>query len=125
MIGSEPQIYFYSQRHSATGFIYMYPLMEQQKYASNMQDQMIQEIEQAKPDFVVFVSVKVSWLRQEQSDMHIVQWAEKYIAADFDQVGLADIQAKDQTVYRWGDKAVAAIPRAANFVWVLKRRTLF
>ena len=125
VIGSEPQIYFYSQRHSATGFIYMYPLMEEQKYASNMQEQMIQEVEQAKPDFVVFVSVKVSWLRQEKSDMHIVEWAEKYIGTSFDQVGLADIQGKGQTVYRWGDKAVAAIPRAQNFVWIFKRRELF
>src|SRR5439155_1578592 len=30
MLGSEPQIYFYAQRHSATGFIYTYGLMEPQ-----------------------------------------------------------------------------------------------
>ena len=33
VLGSEPQIYFYSHRHSATGYIYTYGLMEPQKYA--------------------------------------------------------------------------------------------
>jgi hypothetical protein len=31
VLGSEPQIYFYSNRHSATGYIYAYGLMEAQK----------------------------------------------------------------------------------------------
>ena len=37
VLGSEPQIYFYSMRHSATGYIYTYGLMEPQKYAQQMQ----------------------------------------------------------------------------------------
>src|SRR5262249_47493222 len=45
VLGSEPQIYFYSDRHSATGYIYGYGLMEAQKYASQMQQEMIREIE--------------------------------------------------------------------------------
>ncbi|MCG6537854.1 MAG: hypothetical protein L7F78_24825, partial [Syntrophales bacterium LBB04] len=32
VLGSEPQIYFYSQRRSATGYIYMYYLMEKHDY---------------------------------------------------------------------------------------------
>ena len=34
VLGSEPEIYFYSQRHSATGYLYAYPLMEPQPYAA-------------------------------------------------------------------------------------------
>ena len=45
VLGSEPQIYFYSSRHSATGYIYTYGLMEPQKYAQQMQQEMIREIE--------------------------------------------------------------------------------
>src|SRR5206468_5072833 len=36
VLGSEPEIYFYAQRHSATGYIYTYSLMEPQKYAQQM-----------------------------------------------------------------------------------------
>src|SRR5207253_10231656 len=34
VIGSEPELYFHAHRHSATGYIYTYPLMEPQEYAS-------------------------------------------------------------------------------------------
>jgi 4-amino-4-deoxy-L-arabinose transferase-like glycosyltransferase len=44
VLGSEPQIYFYAKRHSATGYIYTYGLMEPQKYAHQMQHEMIREI---------------------------------------------------------------------------------
>jgi len=36
VLGSEPEIYFYSHRISATGYIYTYPLMEPQRYAVQM-----------------------------------------------------------------------------------------
>jgi len=45
VLGSEPQIYFYSGRRSATGYLYMYSLTEEQKYALRMQKEMIGEIE--------------------------------------------------------------------------------
>ncbi|MHC4124218.1 MAG: glycosyltransferase family 39 protein [Planctomycetota bacterium] len=57
VIGSEPQIYFYSNRRSATGYIYTYPLMENHPYAVKMQQEMAQEIEKTSPEFLVFVNV--------------------------------------------------------------------
>jgi len=41
VLGSEPEIYFYAARHSATGYIYTYGLMEEQRYASRMQQEMM------------------------------------------------------------------------------------
>ena len=52
VLGSEPEIYFYSHRHSATGYIYTYGLMEPQKYAQQMQQEMIREIEAARPSIL-------------------------------------------------------------------------
>ena len=37
VMGSEPEIYFYAHRHSATGYIYMYDLMQSHQYALPMQ----------------------------------------------------------------------------------------
>src|SRR6516225_5482559 len=62
VIGSEPQIYFYAHRRSSTGYIYMYPLMEPQRFAEQMQVDMIREIEQNPPAYLVFVSHPLSWL---------------------------------------------------------------
>src|SRR5262249_13974303 len=53
VIGSEPEIYFYAHRRSATGYIYTYPLMERQSLAAKMQQEMSAEIEKANPEYVV------------------------------------------------------------------------
>jgi hypothetical protein len=50
ILGSEPEIYFYAHRHSATGYIYTYGLMEPQRYAVQMQREMMREIEVARPN---------------------------------------------------------------------------
>jgi hypothetical protein len=78
VLGSEPQIYFQSQRHSATGYIYVYPLTELHPYALKMQEEMIKEIETAKPKFIVVVSYAYSWLPQGNSHTRIVTWMHEY-----------------------------------------------
>jgi hypothetical protein len=78
VIGSEPEIYFYAQRKSATGYIYMYALMEPQPYASRMQEEMIAEIEQAQPNYVVRVTAPSSWDAKTTSDDRIVRWADAF-----------------------------------------------
>jgi 4-amino-4-deoxy-L-arabinose transferase-like glycosyltransferase len=91
VLGSEPQIYFYSRRHSATGYIYTYGLMEAQPYAHQMQEEMIREIETARPKFVVLVVINTSWLIGRDSDQTIFRWADRYCEANYKQVGLINI----------------------------------
>ncbi len=124
ILGSEPEIYFYSRRHSATGYIYTYPLMEPHAYALTMQQEMIAQIEAAKPEFVVLVDVAKSWLARPTSNPFILQWFEKYSAAHLRTVGFVEIQP-DQTIYRWDEKAVAVTPRSKSYVRVFKRSDLF
>ena len=91
VLGSEPEIYFYSHRHSATGYIYIYALMEAQRYAGEMQTQMIQEIEKSRPKLVVFVSVTPSWLVEEKSDRTILNWINNYLGSNYVGIGLVNI----------------------------------
>jgi len=98
VLGSEPQIYFYAHRHSATGYIYTYGLMEPQPYAARMQEEMIAEIEAARPAYVVMVRVSVSWLPRPNSIRRIFTWSDRYLAEKYDVVGVADI-LQGQTVY--------------------------
>jgi 4-amino-4-deoxy-L-arabinose transferase-like glycosyltransferase len=84
VLGSEPEIYFYASRHSATGYIYTYGLMEPQKYARRMQDEMIGEIEASRPEYLIYVKSHWSWLQDEHSDTHIFNWAQQYLAAQYE-----------------------------------------
>lgn len=61
VLGSEPAIYFYAHRRSATGYIYMFPLTERQEFAHSMQQQMIGEISRNRPEFLVYVDDGYSW----------------------------------------------------------------
>ena len=122
VLGSEPEIYFYSHRHSATGYIYTYGLVENQKYALRMQEQMISEIEAARPEILVFVNLYGSWAPHPDYQNLIYIWARKYIQDHYDLTGIVDIpMAKGN--YRWGDDAKSFKPRANSAVFVFKRIT--
>lgn len=79
VLGSEPQICFYANRKSATGYIYVYGLMEPQEYALRMQHEMIREIEKACPKFIVTTNCPPSWLKNPNSNLTIWNWANLYL----------------------------------------------
>jgi hypothetical protein len=85
VLGSEPQLMFYSRRRSATGYLYGYPLTEEQKYAVTMQREAISEIEAANPEYLVFVR---DWEIRPRSDTAIFDWAERYVARNYELVGV-------------------------------------
>ena len=122
VIGSEPQIYFYAKRLSATRYIYTYDLVEPTPFALQMQQEMCREIKAARPEFIVFVHVDASWLAEPNSSRFIYQWAAGYVGNHYRLVGLADIVSATRTDYYWGDRAAQAHPRALHFVWVFQRK---
>jgi hypothetical protein len=61
LFGSEPEICFYSARHCASTYLYSFPLMEKQKFARQMQNDMLQQIQEARPKFLVYADVARSW----------------------------------------------------------------
>jgi len=120
VIGSEPEIYFYADRHSATGYIYTYPLMEEQKYAVKMQQEMIAEIESTRPEYLVKVMVPASWLLKKNSDTRILEWGEKYLSDEYRVVGVAEIGY--QTKYHWDQDAIGFTARSRYSMYLYKRK---
>jgi 4-amino-4-deoxy-L-arabinose transferase-like glycosyltransferase len=99
ILGSEPQIYFYAKRHSATGYIYTYGLMEPQPFAERMQQEMAGEIEAARPKYVVFVAIPYSWLRHNDSKDFIFDWFEDYSVRKLNLIGLVNLVSPHQSDY--------------------------
>lgn len=122
VLGSEPQIYFYADRLSASGYVYMYALMENHDYALKMQREMIQEIESAQPKFIVFVNVPTSWLRSQTSHSLLHNWLQNYQSKYYELVGLVTISQKD-THYLWAQN-VKWPPNSPLWVAVLQRKTM-
>ena len=121
VLGSEPEIYFLSNRRSATGYIYTYPLMELQPLALQMQKEMIQEIESTRPEYVVLVKVDFSWLVRSRSEQLILNWAGAYTAANYGVVGLVDF-VDGEAKQSWGPN-VSINPKGDDFILVFRRRS--
>lgn len=124
VLGSEPQIFFYARRLSATGHIYAYGLMEPQPLARAMQQQMAREVEAARPPYVVWVLVPTSWLMRPSSDTWILGWAQEQVSRRYDLVGQVQILGPDRTEYFWDDLAALAPDRPVNRVLIFRRRDL-
>ena len=120
VIGSEPQIYFYAERRSASGHVYMYPLMEHHEFALQMQQEMIRQIKSARPVFLVFVNITTSWLKRPDSHSLVFQWLQRYRKEHYDPVGLVEIGRK-KTTYRWAPDIVWP-PRSPTQIMVFRLR---
>ncbi len=121
VLGSEPQIYFYSHRHSATGYIYTYGLMEPQKYAQQMQQEMIHEIELARPKYFISVVTKSSWGRRRESDP-IFTWANEYTAENYAAIGLVNMETADST-YSYFREVPKSVPQGGDYILIYERKS--
>jgi 4-amino-4-deoxy-L-arabinose transferase-like glycosyltransferase len=121
VLGSEPEIYFLSGRHSATGYIYTFPLMEPQPFAVQMQDEMIREIEGVSPQFVIFATGNLSWMKRPESDPKIFEWWASY-QTNYVLDGIADVISSTETRYAWGAEPAARYGRMAGSGLEIYRR---
>jgi general stress protein CsbA len=119
VIGSEPQLYFYSGMKSATGYIYMYPLMEGHDFALTMQKEMIKEIEAVRPEYLIFVRIDLSWLQRSNSHTQVYKWFENYVK-DYKRVGMVEI-FDQQSRYSWQPDVIWP-PKSPYWIEIMKRK---
>jgi len=107
VIGSEPQIYFLSGRRAATGYLYLYPLMEPQPLADKMRADFIQEIETNRPAYIVYVNMSPSWIstadsiRTRRQMRALMDWWQPYAGKKYDLAGQIDITDAAPTQFFW------------------------
>jgi hypothetical protein len=58
----------------------MYPLTEPQRFAPQMRGELVEEIEAAKPEFIVFAGIPASWwIGKYEQPGGVVEWAKDYV----------------------------------------------
>jgi hypothetical protein len=119
VIGSEPQIYFYSDRRAATRYLYTFPLLERHNFVEDMQKELIGEIEAARPEFMVFALV---WLIRSDYMKPIFDWYDAYASRYYDVVGIVDILFDGRTVYRWDAEVAGYQPKSKSCVVIFRRK---
>jgi hypothetical protein len=122
VLGSEPQIYFYADRTSATGYIYTYNLMEPHEYALTMQQEMIKEIENNNPKFIVYSTIPTSWLYNEKSNRYIFDWIQPYLAEKYINSGVVDFKSNTEINYYWEEDVYNNTQPSRTQLLIYKRR---
>jgi len=122
ILGSEPELLVYAGRRSATGYMYVYPLVEPHPANLRMQREMIAEIEAASPRYLVYCNVPASWAASPGAPTDILQWFNRYAPARYDVVGIVEVGSADTPpAYYWDAAAVRHAP-GPNSLWVMRRK---
>jgi hypothetical protein len=124
VLGSEPELLFYARRHSATGYIYMYDLVATQPYAGEMQREMIAQIEEVRPEYVVFFKPPISWdlWLDVERDMNtaVIAWLPNFLKGSYELFGLVIV--KPDPEYYWGMDIPNTPMFNEQFISIYKRK---
>ena len=122
IIGSEPQINFYTKRRSVSGHIYMYGMMESQPFARRIQEEFIADVERAQPRHLICFWIPWSWLPEEHSDRYILSWVKSYTAKYYKRIATVDLIDVTNVRYVIGDSARIYKPLSQDFIFVFERK---
>jgi hypothetical protein len=122
ILGSEPEICFYANRASATGYLYTYPLVENQPYNEVMQEEMIKEIEKNKPAYLVYCNFPMSWLAQQGIPTNIFEWGKEFSNEFYTPVGLASFFTNTGWQIYWNDDIKNRAINPASYIVIYKRK---
>jgi 4-amino-4-deoxy-L-arabinose transferase-like glycosyltransferase len=122
VLGSEPQIYFYSKRRSASKHTMMYTITGGAAHIPTIQRELIDDITAARPKYMVYVNIQTSW-GNPPSDSFF-SWMQNYTSANYDVVGLIELVSPAITNYYWEEAAARRTPPADNWLLVFKRKEL-
>ena len=124
VVGSEPEIFFYAQRRSATGYVYTYPLAERQPFAAQMRQQMIREIETARPQFLVQARNWGSWLSQPGSQKRIDELCAALTPPHYKLVATCDFFPNESRVaWQWHPAPTPIPPTSSTELLLFERIT--
>ena len=121
ILGSEPQICFYANRLPATGYIYTYPLTENQPYSKEMRQDMMSEIEASNPKYLIFVNSSFSWGGSSEAVKDISDWYMKQ-QEHYNIACLIDLDQKGKGTFIWGEEARTYKPKNPSWIWVHERK---
>ncbi|MBT3515551.1 MAG: hypothetical protein HN474_09580 [Nitrospina sp.] len=122
ILGSEPQILFYSNRMSASKHIFTYYLMGNHSYALTMQKEFINDVELTKPPILINVVIPTSWLYQKDSKSMLFHWLDDFVSKNYNLTGVVEIQDINTTKYFWGENIAKFIPKKENFIQIYLRK---
>jgi hypothetical protein len=104
LFSSDPQWWFYAHRAGASGFLYSYPLLENQPYAQRMTDTYIAEMEKNNPEWLLYSYIG-KWADNEKTLTQIDNWFDNKIKS-YDIKGVLYKVKKGYADWEWDTSSV-------------------
>ncbi len=83
IIGNEPQFLFYSQRKSATSFIYTYSIAEDQPLAEQFRLEMMRQVESAFPKLLIYTNIEPEWYKKRKGSEELDKWFFRFAKSNY------------------------------------------
>ncbi len=122
LIGSEPEIYFYTKKKSPSRHAYFTSIVNNVKDHKLWQQEFARDTEKANPKFIIFFNHPLSLLVQANVDRYIFEWANKFITEKYKIVGLVDMIEGQQSVYVYNENLNTYKPVSQNLIYIYERK---
>lgn len=123
LLGSEPQIYFYTHKKCPSRFAYFTALVNNTPYHKEWQREFARDVEKANPKYFVFFNHPFSLLVQPGADQYVFEWANKFITEKYNLIGLVDMIDGQQSSYIWREGLNNYKPVSKNLIYIYERKT--
>lgn len=121
LLGSEPQIYFYTKKHSPSRHAYFAAIVDNVPQHKEWQREFVKGVENAKPKYLVYFNHPISLFVQPNTDKYVFEWANTYVTANYHLVGLVDMIEGQHSNYLWREQIGNYKPVSQNVIYVYER----
>ena len=71
--------------------------------------------------YFIIIALDNSWIKQDNTDPYLFDWAEGFINKYYKEIGLADL-VEDSTIYKWDNEVENYQPQGAGLVHILENK---
>ncbi len=118
LIGSEPQIYFYTKKKSPSRHAYFTALVTNVPMHKDWQREFVRDTEKAKPKYLIYFDHPISLMVQPNVDHFVFEWANKYVNEHYKLIGMIDMIDGQYSKYVWRDELVNYKPEPNYNIYI-------
>jgi hypothetical protein len=123
LLGSEPQIYFYTKKKSPSRHAYFAAIVDNVPQHKEWQREFVRDVEKANPKYLVYFNHPISLFVQPNTDKYVFDWANKFVSSKYHLVGLVDMIEGQHSTYLWRDQIMNYKPISSNIIYVYERNS--
>jgi hypothetical protein len=122
IIGNEPEFLFYSQRKSATSFIYFFSLVEEQPLARQFRLEMMHQIESASPKLLIYTNIQPECYKKPKDWEELDTWFFHYVQLHYSLTARFEYNNIKDTLLVTGAENLLKEPTHVFWITIYKKR---